>query len=375
MVTSTKVPIDLAGGLASVSSYQQLMEFWKLPIYTGYYLADLRTIELGWWEERKCHAAFLQLSGQQGVCESRVTEIAPGESLPPLKFALDEAVYVLQGQGVTTVSGGTGSAKKTFEWQTRSMFLLPANTTHQISNVSGTTPARLLHYNFLPMAMAAIPDPDFFYNNPMLDPNGSVLGDDRFSQAKAVPGPRGRSAWVGNFFPDMAAWDRLDPLRERGAGGRSVSVEFPNSPHHCHMSVFPSRTYKRAHRHGPGFVIVIPGGDGFSVMWEEGQENNKIYVPWHEASCFVPPNRWFHQHFNVGPTHGRYLAFHPPIAFSGFERVERAADEIPYTNEDPAIRARFAEELAKRGLTSAMPAEAYTNPDYEWKYQEEGGAN
>jgi hypothetical protein len=39
---------------------------------------------------------------------------------------------------------------------------------------------------------------------------------------------------------------------------------------------------------------------------------------------------------------------------------------IPYVDEDPWIRRKFEEEVGRRGLTSVMPAEAYTNPNYEW---------
>ena len=71
----------------------------------------------------------------------------------------------------------------------------------------------------------------------------------------------------------MRAWDRLDPFRHRGAGGHVVSIRFPRSPIWSHMSVFPARTYKKAHRHGPGILIVIPSGEGFSVgiasAWEQ----------------------------------------------------------------------------------------------------------
>jgi gentisate 1,2-dioxygenase len=132
------------------------------------------------------------------------------------------------------------------------------------------------------------------------------------------------------------------------------------------MSVFAAQTYKKAHRHGPGRAIIIPAGEGYSVMWEEGKE--KIVVPWHECSLFVPPNRWFHQHFNVGGSHARYLALHPPMQFHGHaEKVEdRAKDQIEYPDEDLFIRKKFAEELAKRGVQSLMPDEAYTNRDYEW---------
>ena len=67
------------------------------PVVKGYYVPDLRELDLGLWAERECRAAFLQLSGQEGISESRVTEIAPGKTLPPVLFALDEAVYVVDG--------------------------------------------------------------------------------------------------------------------------------------------------------------------------------------------------------------------------------------------------------------------------------------
>jgi gentisate 1,2-dioxygenase len=140
----------------------------------------------------------------------------------------------------------------------------------------------------------------------------------------------------------------------------------------AHMSVFPARTYKKAHRHGPAFTIVIPAGEGYSIMWQEGQE--KLVIPWHESTLFVPPDRWFHQHFNIGETSARYLAFHPAAQFEGFsEKIEdRARDQIEYPDEDPFIRQTFEEELAKRGLTSLMAEKAYQDRDYQWAYSEGG---
>ena len=106
-------------------------------------------------------------------------------------------------------------------------------------------------------------------------------------------------------------------------------------------------------------------------MWQEGQE--KIVVPWHEASLFVPPNHWFHQHFNLGADPARYLAMHPPRQFSGHgERVEDAArDIIQYPDEEPWIREKFERELADRGLTSHMPPEVYADPEYRWAYSDD----
>ena len=100
-------------------------------------------------------------------------------------------------------------------------------------------------------------------------------------------------------------------------------------------------------------------------MWKEGQE--KVVVPWHEASIFIPPSRWFHQHFNTGTIPARYLALHPPVQFAYDEKIEdRSQNQIEYVDEDPLIREMFQKELAKHGLETEMPEEAYTNPDFKW---------
>ena len=96
-------------------TYDRWMKSKGIPIHTGYFIPDLRTVELEWWEERGCKAAFIQLLGQEGVSAARVTEVPPGKSLPPVKFALDEIVYVCSGRGLTTVWAGEGKAKKNFE--------------------------------------------------------------------------------------------------------------------------------------------------------------------------------------------------------------------------------------------------------------------
>jgi hypothetical protein len=39
---------------------------------------------------------------------------------------------------------------------------------------------------------------------------------------------------------------------------------------------------------------------------------------------------------------------------------------IEYIDEDPWIREKFEGELAKRGLTTLMPADAYSVNSYDW---------
>jgi hypothetical protein len=356
--------------------HDRWMESVGIPIYRGFYIEDLRTLELGWWEERQCHAAFIQLDGQQGIGETRVSELAPGAATSPLRLAFDEVVYVLEGVGATVVWPDDGSERSTFEWQKHSLFRIPHDYGYQLFNAQGNRPARLLHYNLLPLAMSVVRNPARLINPPADGANvATSAGKEVYAEAKPVEATakffvdRGiPTFWYGNFFPDMRAWDSLVPLRGRGAGGRTVFLAFPGSEMSAHMSAFPAGTYKRAHRHGPGFVLLIPAGEGFSIFWPEGGE--KIVVPWHEGTMMVPPNRWFHQHFNVADAPARYLALHPAQQFArGAEKVQdRARDQIDYTMEEPWIRAKFESELAQRGLTPAMPTEAYEMPDYQWRY-------
>jgi len=355
------------------TAYRLWMESRGIPIHRGYFVEDLRTVEVGWWEERGCHAAFLELAGQESIQESRVTEIPPGGTVPPSKISLEEMVYVVEGRGITTVWGAEGLPKKSFEWQKHSLFMVPPNYTYEMSNTQGNRAARVLQVNYLPLGLLINPNPDFFFKNDYVDLS-LVYGEDEspYSEAKMAvrsteeAGDRGvRNLWVGNFFPDMAAWDRLEEHRVRGAGGSVIDFR-SRTGRGGHMSVFPVGTYKRGHRHGPGTVIVIPDGEGYSILWQEGGE--KIIVPWHEASVFVPPNQWYHQHFNSGAGPARYLAIaRPSAAFDTDESLDER--QIDYTDEDPMIRQRFEGELAKLGVKSRMPEGAYQVRNYAWTYK------
>src|SRR5438477_10133781 len=197
----------------TVSAYDRWVADQGVPIHEGHHIPDLRAVELGPWPERECSAAFLKLAGQEAVSEARVSEIAPGQTLPRIRFGFDELVYVVDGRGLTTVWRDDGSSTS-FEWQKHSLFLIPRHHTHQIGNTQGQRPARLLHYNYLPFIMDAVPDIAFFLNNPHSVPDadaGPVA--ELYSEAKAIERtrPTGGTSflWRGNFFPDMLAWDKF----------------------------------------------------------------------------------------------------------------------------------------------------------------------
>jgi len=127
-----------------------------------------------------------------------------------------------------------------------------------------------------------------------------------------------------------------------------------------HISQFPVGTYKKAHAHGPGAHVIVLSGEGFSLMWPEGEQPQRF--EWKEGTMIVPPNMWFHQHFNTGTTPARYLAFKAEgVAIRNPQGVPKAwisqrlgGNQIDYADERPEIRQWFSEALARHGLKSNM---------------------
>jgi gentisate 1,2-dioxygenase len=132
----------------------------------------------------------------------------------------------------------------------------------------------------------------------------------------------------------------------------------------AHISDFQVGTYKKAHRHGPGAHVIILQGQGYSLLWKEGEPRQR--VDWGPGSMFAPPEWWFHQHFNTGKQPARYLALRRGgspehkmvVGMNGGEEAD-GPDQIEYEQEDPAIYEEFVAELKKNGADNRQPRPVY----------------
>jgi hypothetical protein len=366
-------PKDLGRKISWYDDWIEKLALEGIPIYRGNHIADMRTVEVGWWEEKNCGAAFLQLDGQWRVVDVRLTEVPPGGTTAPFKMAMDEKVYVLSGYGQCSI-WADGHPKRSFEFQPHSLFFIPPNYNYELNNLRGDTPARLVHSTRLDIAASLINNPDFFFNNPLVDTSILYGDEDIFSEAKVIAAPEGmdqRALWTSNFIPDVHAWDHLEPYRRRGAGGMTVAfsaVHGGRQATRATMSVFPAQRYKMGHVHDAGAIIVIPRGEGYSVLWKPGS-NERLVAHWKEGSLLVPPHMWYHQHFNMGSEPARYLKL------NGHIPAFRESHQIDYSEEESWVRRNFDQELAKRGMESDMPEECYTTPNYQWPYGEDMGGD
>ncbi|MBI4527453.1 MAG: hypothetical protein HY695_26970 [Deltaproteobacteria bacterium] len=341
-----------------------------IPIYSGYFVEDLRRLEVGFWRDRNANGAFVNLSNSQ-VNGAYVLEIPRGEKTHPSRQLFDELAMVIEGQGATSLWYDQ-THKRSFEWQEGSVFAIPPNVRHE--HYAMGTAAKLVCVTSAPVYMQLFNNSDFIFNNDFRFTDRYAEEENFFAEMiRVLPALGGIET---NLIADVRQFFRREnieairskgnlPKRQRAHDAYSLRIRFAKAMMILHLSGWSVGTYKKAHRHGPGYYIVILDGEGYSLMWEESKKRERI--DWHRYSMLVPPMMWFHQHFNVSPNLTRFIAFHPPglLGSPGWSGegsdpyLEKGLNQIEYTEEDPDIRALYELELAKRGVTSQMPDEIY----------------
>jgi oxalate decarboxylase/phosphoglucose isomerase-like protein (cupin superfamily) len=329
-----------------------------LDILDAIYVHDLHTVELKPWARRGGKGVYLNHDASRTSNDCYVCEIAPGKQLEPQRQLFEEMIYVLDGRGSTSVWNDAGK-KVSFEWKAGAIFAIPLNAHHQHFNGSGKEPARFVSVTNGPTIINSFGDIDFVFATHYDFKNRFAGESDYF----ANKGEQKGLLLDTNFVADAINLP-LIPAKERGAGGGHIRFSMAKGSMNSHISQFPIGTYKKAHMHGPGAHVIILSGEGFSLMWPEGEEPKRY--EWKEGTMIVPPNMWFHQHFNTGTTPARYLAFKAEgVAVRNAQGVPKAwisrrvgGHQIDYADESPVIRQSFSSALAKVGLAPKME-EAY----------------
>jgi oxalate decarboxylase/phosphoglucose isomerase-like protein (cupin superfamily) len=334
------------------SAYDLWQEAEGVPIHRGYYVEDLYTVEVGPWARFGASGALVNLA-LQTEDDAWVLEVRPGGQTNPVHHLFECQTYVLSGRGSARV-WVEGQEPRTFEFGKGSLFALPLNASYQYFNASGREPVRMFAVTSAPKMINLIRNPDFLFDNPYVFADRFDGRLDYFSD----PGREiGKRTWKTNFVPDVRTF-QLSDYSERGKGSTNVKFSLAGSAMAAHISEFKVGTYKMAHRHGAGAHVVILDGQGFSLMWEEGSEWMK--VDWKDGSVLSPPDNWYHQHFNTGPTPARYLALrwnspeYPSRSYWQPQYSENLGEQISLEDEDPRIRAMWEADLARNGVQSRM---------------------
>jgi len=335
------------------SPYRRWVASEGLDVIDALYVADLNAVPLKPWARRGGRGVFINHDASRTSNDCYVCEIPPGGNLAPQRQLYEEMILVLAGHGSTDVWNDAGG-RASFEWGKGAIFGIPLNARHRHSNGSGSDPARFVAVTNLPSMMNVFEESAFIFDTPH-DFTGRFNGENDYFAAE---GAQKGLLLDTNLVPDAVTVPLFD-AEERGAGGH-IRFQLAKASLGSHISEFPVGTYKKCHRHGPGAHVIILSGEGYSLMYPEGEPAQRF--DWRAGTMIVPPNMWFHQHFNVGTVPARYLAFkHEGVAIRNAQGVPKAwistrvgGDQIDYADEAAELRAVFAEELARHGLESRM---------------------
>ena len=357
-----------AGGKFLLDPYLDWANGEGIPIHLDFG-HDLLALQTGKWDRYDARGCFAHTHGRGDFCANYVLEVEPGRKTRPVKHLYEAFFFVLSGYGSTTLTL-PGGEKQTFEWGPKALFAIPLNCEYQIFNTSGRENARLSCTNDAPLAINHYHNLEFVFNNPFQfkDRPGSpnqFQGEGEHSAYERKIGKSTLNVWETNFVPELTSF-KMYELEARGKGSMNVYFQLADGTMHAHMSQIPVGRYKKAHRHAAGTHVHAIGGEGYSLLWFDG-DSEFVELPWRHGFMYTPPFWMFHQHFNTCEIPARYLACsigsarYPFISLrrvssdgGGATSVKEGGRQIEYEDQDPRIHRKFLDAIKKSGVSSKM---------------------
>jgi hypothetical protein len=359
--------------------YAEWLKTEGIPVYRDFAVTDLRTLELKPWDRVGGLGAHVDLIGGEGVNTAYICELPQGAATNPQRYLFEETIYFLDGEGESEMWVPRGP-KHSVKWQAGSVLGPPLNMWRRHIN-RGAKACRFLSVNNAPVVIDLFHNSDFVFNNDFVfrdrfDAAGNFLksGDDKLLTKSVKTGESTKNIYTfhGSFIPNARSIG-VKASASRGKGNHRIELELSNNTMQTHISEFSTGTYKMAHRHGPGSHVITLNGQGYTLFWKGStrysEATEKRRVDWSDGSLTVPPDGWFHQHFNTGRDSARYIApnwggdgrwFMEGLGGGGYTHlldsvdVKKGGNMIEYEDEDPEVREMYVAELNKSGIKFNM---------------------
>jgi mannose-6-phosphate isomerase-like protein (cupin superfamily) len=333
-----------------------------IPIVEDF-CVDLHGVETKPWARAGVDGAFVHLKGRGDFISIFLYDLAPGARSAPRGHLFEEVIFVLSGHGSTTIEMADGT-RRSFEWGPNSLFAIPLNARYQLFNGSGSERARLASTNNLCLIMNLIHDDDFIFRNGwrFIGREGDSAWYEGGGEMSRVH--RNLNMWETNFVNDITSFE-MKSWNQRGAGSAHIQYCLADGNLHAHVSEMAVGTYKKGHRHGPDFHVLIVSGEGYSLFWHD-DDKDLTRFDWKHGSVFAPTDMIWHQHFNTSAQPARYLATAMGSTRYPFTEEKRAikrgvdvnvrdgGNQIEYEDQDPRVHRMFLDALARNGVECRM---------------------
>jgi mannose-6-phosphate isomerase-like protein (cupin superfamily) len=359
----TDIVAPAPAGKYMVDTYENWMRAEGIPIHEAFAL-DLPVLDTKPWLRMGVNGAFCYLKGRCDYLSMWLLDIPGGGTTEPQRHLFEAVFHAVSGRGSAMVETADGTTH-TFEFGARSLFAVPMNARYRLFNAAGAERARIAVVSDFRYLLNLFRNEDFLLANPARFPDREgtakhFTGDGDFRALRP-----GRHAWETNFVPDVADFE-LKEWAARGGGATSLRFLLAESMLGVHASELPVGTYKKAHRHLPGYIIFAVTGTGYTLHWFEGDAERER-IDWRPGMVYAPGLQMFHQHFNTGKAPARYLAVqygsirYPMVREKAFT-YDKGADtavgdgggQIEYADQDPRIHAQFLAEMKRAGVQPKM---------------------
>ena len=94
-------------------------------------------------------------------------------------------------------------------------------------------------------------------------------------------------SWESNLVPDVNQFP-LDDYPMKGKGVKIMRFGLAGTTYGCHVQEFPAGSRSTFHRHGPGAIVCVTRGEGFAMVWREGEERTVFRFKLTEGGTVVP---------------------------------------------------------------------------------------
>ncbi len=271
------------------------------------------------------------------VIDTRIIEIAPGETTSTHRHSYDAVCFVLSGQGQTEI------AAERYAWLRWDTIHTPAWAWHRHRN-TGTEPARLVAITDAPLvkAFGLSRTDDIGDAPPTTDvptfaggvPGGSAY--EREVNAAADSWKQRAEARRHLSFGDVTL--RPSPKGSKSALLVDGSLGFRTTGISIAMfEIAPGRAQSK-HRHPGEAILYIVDGEGHSVI-------DGVRLDWRTGDAPIVNQYVWHQHFNDSKERpATVIRMH--MWESVIEMMQAAMDPIPLYEDEPGLEERMAEVTA-----------------------------
>ncbi len=272
--------------------------------------------------------------------EVTLVEIPAGGQQPPHQHLAEEVIYIVSGQGHTSMWTRPGEKEQRYEWKAGDYLSPSLNVWHQHVNTSPDKPVRYVSISSAPLTY------NLFHNHEFLSSSDFVFEDrwqygvtqkPEYTPEGGFEGPEVVRMRVGHALPNLPGREMAQ--RAEDVLGITILPEGDMAGNHImEMEVRELQGANKevhvgysGHRHPWETVYVMLNGKGYSILQRPGERARRIN--WQAGDLIIVEANEFHDHRTGNDSTGwRNLQVKPSGYFHGVGNVG-GTDRTPIPEE------------------------------------------